>query len=206
MAAGPISRILSAVTGRTIIPLGHALLRGSSDLPGGCGAPSRHAFPAKPKLHREIPPYLVLLRVGFALPAALLPRRCALTAPFHPYLAVVLDPPILSGFTTTARRYIFCGTFRRTVPPMPARGPSRTLSGTLLCGVRTFLCLSTAIVRSGCQLFDYSARQLTGATDARPSPPGLISLSQAAACSRGASVNAYTSNATPISNGISPTR
>src|ERR1039458_8591727 len=88
MAAGPISRILSAVAGRTIIPLGHALLRGSSDLPGGCGAPSRHAFPAKPKLHREIPPYLVLLRVGFALPAALLPRRCALTAPFHPYPGV----------------------------------------------------------------------------------------------------------------------
>ncbi len=28
---------------------------------------------------------MVLLRVGFALPAALLPRRCALTAPFHPY-------------------------------------------------------------------------------------------------------------------------
>src|SRR5580765_3240062 len=34
---------------------------------------------------RELPPYLVLLRVGFALPATLLPRRCALTAPFHPY-------------------------------------------------------------------------------------------------------------------------
>ena len=30
--------------GRTVIPLGHALLRGSSDLPGGCGAPSRHAL------------------------------------------------------------------------------------------------------------------------------------------------------------------
>ena len=30
-------------------------------------------------------PYLVLLRVGFALPRALLPGRCALTAPFHPY-------------------------------------------------------------------------------------------------------------------------
>jgi hypothetical protein len=29
-----------------------------------------------------------LLRVGFALPAALLRRRCALTAPFHPYLGV----------------------------------------------------------------------------------------------------------------------
>jgi hypothetical protein len=34
----------------------------------------------------KLPPYLVLLRVGFALPAALLRRRCALTAPFHPYL------------------------------------------------------------------------------------------------------------------------
>jgi hypothetical protein len=28
---------------RTAIPLGRALLRGSSDLPEGCGAPSRHA-------------------------------------------------------------------------------------------------------------------------------------------------------------------
>src|SRR5438094_10049797 len=34
----------------------------------------------------EVPPYLVLLRVGFALPATLLRQRCALTAPFHPYL------------------------------------------------------------------------------------------------------------------------
>ena len=72
---------------------------------------------------RELPPYLVLLRVGFAMPAALLRRRCALTAPFHPYLDVA------------ARRYVFCGTFRR-----PGLNPaSRTLSGTLLCGVRTFL-------------------------------------------------------------------
>ena len=41
----------------------------------------RASFSAQP----GIPPYLVLLRVGFALPAALLRRRCALTAPFHPY-------------------------------------------------------------------------------------------------------------------------
>ncbi len=34
----------------------------------------------------RIPPYLVLLRVGFTLPPALRPERCALTAPFHPYL------------------------------------------------------------------------------------------------------------------------
>jgi len=32
-------------------------------------------------------------------------------------------------------RYVFCGTFRRT----GLNRPSRTLSGTLLCGVRTFL-------------------------------------------------------------------
>jgi len=30
-------------------------------------------------------PYLVLLRVGFALPLLLPAARCALTAPFHPY-------------------------------------------------------------------------------------------------------------------------
>jgi hypothetical protein len=88
VAAGPVSRILSAVAGRTVIPLGRTLLRGSSDLPGGCGAPSRHASPANPKAHWKLPPYLVLLRVGFALPAALLRRRCALAAPFHPYLSL----------------------------------------------------------------------------------------------------------------------
>src|SRR5947209_17778642 len=38
-----------------------------------------------------LPPYLVLLRVGFALPAALLSRRCALTAPFHPYPGVAAE-------------------------------------------------------------------------------------------------------------------
>jgi hypothetical protein len=39
----------------------------------------------------EFPPYLVLLRVGFALPAASLRRRCALTAPFHPYPGVAAE-------------------------------------------------------------------------------------------------------------------
>jgi hypothetical protein len=36
----------------------------------------------------HIPPYLVLLRVGFTLPPALQSERCALTAPFHPYRSV----------------------------------------------------------------------------------------------------------------------
>ena len=71
---------------------------------------------------RDVLPYLVLLRVGFSLPPPLLAARCALTAPFHPY-------PDYSG------RYIFCGTFRRR----PLKAAPRTLSGTPLYGVRTFL-------------------------------------------------------------------
>src|SRR5215471_19892007 len=51
---------------------------------------------------------------------ALLPHLFTLTQGFHP------------------GRYIFCGTFRRT----PLKASSRTLSGTLLCGVRTFLPLA----------------------------------------------------------------
>jgi hypothetical protein len=47
---------------------------------------------------------LTLLRVGFALPSLLPVTRCALTAPFHPYLH-------------EWRRYVFCGTFRRVAPP-----------------------------------------------------------------------------------------
>jgi hypothetical protein len=49
------------------------------------------AEPARVRnLRSGLPPYLVLLHVGFAMPAALLLRRCALTAPFHPYLADVV--------------------------------------------------------------------------------------------------------------------
>ncbi len=49
------------------------------------GAPSRHTPGRSLHSEPELPPYLVLLRVGFALPAPLLERRCALAAPFHPY-------------------------------------------------------------------------------------------------------------------------
>src|SRR5918993_4591896 len=37
----------------------------------------------------QTPPYLVLLRAGFCLPPVLPRARCALTAPFHPYLTAV---------------------------------------------------------------------------------------------------------------------
>jgi hypothetical protein len=59
------------------------------------------------------------------------------------------------------RRYVFCGTFRQ-----PGLNPaSRTLSGTLLCGVRTFLSLrpktQKATVRSGCLRNDYIRLRLS---------------------------------------------
>ncbi len=103
----------------TVIPLGRSSLNGSSDLPGSV-ARRAGTRPGEPGLL----PYLVLLRVGFALPRSLLNGRCALTAPFHPY-----------RLSEENRRYVFCGTFRR----LSLNSGSRTLSGTLLCGVRTFL-------------------------------------------------------------------
>ena len=97
-AKGPVSRILSCA----VIPLDAALPRTFiSDLPGGFGhcmqqpektapgnqSPLRHRADAERCLApgERFPPYLVLLRVGFTLPPALPPERCALTAPFHPY-------------------------------------------------------------------------------------------------------------------------
>ena len=64
-----------------------------SEQPCGAG-PAPDAQPA-PAAH--LPPYLVLLRVGFTLPPALPPERCALTAPFHPYPGAGTCPPDESG-------------------------------------------------------------------------------------------------------------
>jgi hypothetical protein len=60
---------------------------------------------------------------------ALQPERCALTAPFHPY------PRACARW-----RYRLCGTSR----PGALTRQSRTLSGTLPCGVRTFLSRTTS--------------------------------------------------------------
>src|ERR1700676_1883134 len=68
-------------------------------------------------------PYLVLLHVVFALPDGSLRPRCALTAPFHPYLR-------RGGIFSVALsvRNAFSGS-------------PRPLAGTLSCGDRTFLSL-----------------------------------------------------------------
>jgi hypothetical protein len=118
-------------------------------------------------LRSRIPPYLVLLRVGFTLPPSLLPERCALTAPFHPYPSGRTCPPgeperKLSGHPPKrgSRGGIFSVALCR---PRALKPTSRTLSGTLPCGVRTFLprrsTLSrkapAATARSSCQHLVY---------------------------------------------------
>jgi hypothetical protein len=74
----------------------------------------------------ELPPYLVLLRVGFALPATLLARRCALTAPFHPYLGVAAEAVCFlwhfpsSGLESTLPDVIRHTALRSSDFPLPA--------------------------------------------------------------------------------------
>src|ERR1017187_1173495 len=107
--------------------------------------------PGEPEGCREIPPYLVLLRVGFALPAALLRQRCALTAPFHPYLSLA------------ARAGCFLWHF-------PSNDPAPTSAGALPDVIRHTALRSSdfppvlrrATVRSGCQQIHYSAGRECG--------------------------------------------
>jgi len=81
-----------------------------------------------------IPAYLVLLRVGFTMRRYLRSTRCALTAPFHPYRPARARSSACA-WIDVGRRFALCCTGR----PDALKHPSRTLSGTLPCGVRTFL-------------------------------------------------------------------
>jgi len=129
---GPCRRPVSRILSRTIIPLGDTLPRRSSNLPASFGLrlPGLLHLGASGRCARAagvaaaVPAYLVLLRVGFTMRRSLLAVRCALTAPFHPYL-----PAYANG------RYIFCCTGRLYA----LKHKSRVLPGTLPCGVRTFL-------------------------------------------------------------------
>ena len=109
------------------------------------------------------PPYLVLLRAGFCLPPTLRPARCALTAPFHPYLRHADRMPGMSRrglrrgpFRTLCTRCTWGELSRAhygaTTPHstgmsravcflchFPSGCPDRGLPGALPCGVRTFL-------------------------------------------------------------------
>jgi len=104
----------------TVIHLGRASPRGSSDLPETCARGAIAASPCGPRgpfgndapsqhvsAEAEVVSYLVLLRVGFALPPVLLQARCAFTAPFHPYRAHSLKIADNSTVSMNGRGGIF---------------------------------------------------------------------------------------------------
>jgi hypothetical protein len=90
----PVSRVLSW----TVIPLGDASLRRSSNLPGDTAG-------------RGIVSLFGLAPGGVCRAGPLPDSRCALTAPFHP----CLFPAFLR--TPGHRRSALCCTFRRLAPP-----------------------------------------------------------------------------------------
>ena len=97
------------------IPLGRRLLRSSSDLPGSRNGAGSSVFYARDGLPpARLLPYLVLLRMGFALPA------CVTAAAVRSYRTFSPLPDPYGNW-----RYIFCGTFRKTrferVPPAVSR-------------------------------------------------------------------------------------
>ena len=80
------SKEMGAAISRFLVP---ALRPGGSHssrpaISGGLKQPTRESSGSG----QAILPYLVLLRVGFSLPLRSPATRCALTAPFHPYLRV----------------------------------------------------------------------------------------------------------------------
>ena len=118
MVAGPVSRILSALR-RDGHSSGPGITAGLKRPTRRFGAPSRHA---SSRSWNFLPIWSCSVW-GLPCPhhycrgGALLPHLFTLTSTLPP------------------RRYVFCGTGR----PADLNPPSRTLSGTLLCGVRTFL-------------------------------------------------------------------
>ena len=128
MAYGQLSAYVTA------IPLGRRLPGASSNQPGRPDQTrSRSASRLRAKPSRR--PYSVLLPVGFAVPPALPPARCALTAPFHPYRVPPTPSPkrgrvrwgravcSLWHFPWTSARRTLSGTVCPWSPDFPPRRP-----------------------------------------------------------------------------------
>ena len=97
----------------TAIPLVRRLPGASSNLP-------ERLARTDPRLAPQRRSYSVLLPVGFAVPFPSPETRCALTAPFHPYLG---------QNTTQPGRSVLCGTVPEVSPVRVQL--RRTLSGTV---------------------------------------------------------------------------
>ncbi len=136
VAAGPVSRILSAgLLERDGHSSGPRIAVRLKRPTRRFDAPSRHVFAT------EAADFLPIWSCSvWGLPC---PLHYCRGGALLPHL-FTLTPALPPG------RYVFCGTFR----PSGLNLTSRTLSGTLLCGVRTFLSprpkTREATVRSGC--------------------------------------------------------
>jgi hypothetical protein len=145
-----------------VIPLGEALpLALISDLPGGSdncssrlAASGRCAAGAWLFAPASLPIWSCSVwglpcRRHYCRRGALLPHLFTLTTAWgRPLEQLVAQPKVCPA----QRRYVFCGTSR----PRALKRASRTLSGTLPCGVRTFLSRNpfgapAATARSSCQ-------------------------------------------------------
>src|SRR6188768_447541 len=113
----PVSRVLS----RAIIHLGRTSPYASSDLPGSlCEPQVRGRSPARF-------PIWSCSRWGLPCHRVLPPARCALTAPFHPYLPaarawwhlglILTDQASAIATRSRHRRFTFCCTVRGLAPP-----------------------------------------------------------------------------------------
>ena len=183
MAAGPISRILSALQRD-----GHS---SGPRITAGLKRPTRRfqrTEPARAPVFWSSLPIWSCSVWGLPCP----PHYCAGGA-LLPHL-FTLTRTLRSG------RYVFCGTFR----PTGLNRPSRTLSGTLLCGVRTFL-PSCDERPSGPAANHFIIVQADGADrECRRccAPDGAFSHPT----SLGARKYVYVSRAKPTNNGINPAR
>jgi hypothetical protein len=94
-----------------------------------------------------LPSYLALLHAGFAMPSTLLPRRWALTPPFHPYRrrepfedVPKVFPRAIAGLRGAGGIVSVALSVTRSFPAAPP-GVTRRTAPSLLAqsGVRTFL-------------------------------------------------------------------
>jgi hypothetical protein len=104
------------------IHLGRSLLSASSNQPG-----RRRGDAPAPALRRELcRPYSVLLPAGFAVPRLLPAARCALTAPFHPYLGKPEAVCFLWHFPWGRPRRTLSGAVSPWSPDFPPRNAFRS--------------------------------------------------------------------------------
>ena len=155
-----------------VIPLGAALPRALiSDLPGGFGHCMEQPFGVGPAPRASLAPWLRLPSLFGLAPCGVYPASVITAGAVRSYRT--FSPLPLRGAALwsesrcpgsfqgcpTQWRYVLCGTSR----PRALKPASRTLSGTLPCGVRTFLSrqpllaqgFPAATARSSCQHIVY---------------------------------------------------